>query len=286
MLLGAHVSTAGGLPNAVTNAQALDADTFQFFCKNQRQWHAPPLTDEQAAAFRTAVTASGLGPLLVHDSYLINLGHRDDAQREKSYAAFLDEYRRCEALGVPGLNFHLGSHLEKAQRDDPDVRTAALDRVAHSLRRVLAAEPAGRCRLVLENAAGQGTNLGYRYQELAHVLARVEDPARIGVCIDTQHAWAAGYDWVGDYEGVWREFDAVIGNDRLVALHLNDSHTACGSRVDRHADIGEGMLGEAVFRRLMNDPRLCGLPGFLETPGGPERWRTDIKRLRKMVEGA
>ena len=287
MKLGAHVSVAGGLHNGVAEALAIGADTFQMFSKNQRQWIAKPLTDEQRDQFRTALAESGLGPVMIHDSYLINMGSPDETKGKRAQHAFLEEYRRCEALGVPYLNFHPGSHthLNKAMRDDRTTREAALERIAGHINTTLAKTEGFESLLVLENAAGQGTNVGITFGELAHILERVDDPSRMGVCIDTQHAWAAGYDWAGDYTGIWDEFDSLIDRERLVGMHLNDSLSDRGSRVDRHANHGEGKLGESVFASIMQDSRLEDVAGYLETPGGPDRWRPEIARLRELAKG-
>ncbi len=286
MKLGAHVSVAGGLHNAVSEALTIGADTFQMFSKNQRQWIAKPLTEEQLEQFHTALTKSQLGPVMIHDSYLINMGSPDESKGKRAQHAFLDEYRRCEALGVPYLNFHPGSHThpQKAMRDDRGTRDAALERIATHINTTLEKTDGFESLLVLENAAGQGTNVGITFTELAHILEHVEDQSRMGVCIDTQHAWASGYDWVSDYSGVWDEFDSLISRDRLVGMHLNDSLSDCGSRVDRHANHGEGKMGEGVFSSLMQDSRLDGIAGYLETPGGPDRWKPEIARLRELTQ--
>ena len=223
---------------------------------------------------------------MIHDSYLINMGSPDESKGKRAQHAFLDEYRRCEALGVPYLNFHPGSHThpQKAMRDNRGTRDAALERIATHINTTLEKTDGFESLLVLENAAGQGTNVGITFTELAHILEHVEDQSRMGVCIDTQHAWASGYDWVGDYSGVWDEFDSLISRDRLVGMHLNDSLSDCGSRVDRHANHGEGKMGEGVFSSLMQDSRLDGIAGYLETPGGPDRWKPEIARLRELAE--
>jgi deoxyribonuclease-4 len=223
---------------------------------------------------------------MIHDSYLINMGSPDESKGKRAQHAFLDEYRRCEALGVPYLNFHPGSHThpQKAMRDDRGTRDAALERITTHINSTLEKTVGFESLLVLENAAGQGTNVGITFTELAHILENVEDQSRMGVCIDTQHAWASGYDWVSNYSGVWDEFDSLISRDRLVGMHLNDSLSDCGSRVDRHANHGEGKLGEGVFRSLMQDSRLDGIAGYLETPGGPDRWKPEIARLRELAE--
>ena len=285
MKLGAHNSIAGGLHNAVTECQSIGGDAMQIFCKNQRQWTAKPLTGEEASVFRGAVAAARIGPNMVHDSYLINLGNPDPAKREASRKAFLDEYQRSEALGIQYLNFHPGSHLapEKALRDDRKTRDAALDRIAEALGHTLGETRGFRCRLVLENAAGQGTNVGNSWEELGRILDAVGEKKRTGVTVDTQHSWACGYDWLKDYDGVWDAFDAAVGLGNLVAFHLNDSKAECGERVDRHDTVGGGRLGLGFFRNLVRDARFKDRVGYLETPEGPESWKKEIAQLRSLA---
>jgi deoxyribonuclease IV len=285
--LGAHNSIAGGLHNAVAEAKSIGADALQMFCKNQRQWRAKPLAPEDVAAWKSALAASGLGPVMVHDSYLINMGNPDPAKRESSRLAFLDELVRCDQLGVQYLNFHPGSHMAeaKADRDGATVRKACLERIAQSMQQCIDETKGSNVKLVLENAAGQGTNVGNSWEELATIISHVGSKDRVGVTIDTQHSWACGYDWVSRYDDVWDEFDAKVGRKWLVAFHLNDSKMPCGSRVDRHDTIGEGKLGLPFFRRLVNDRRLDGLLGILETPEGPESWKKEIAMLRSLREG-
>lgn len=288
--LGAHNSIAGGFHNAVAEATSIGADTLQVFCKNQRQWTAKPIAPEEAAQWRAAYQASGLASGMVHDSYLINMGSPDPQKRESARLAFLDELVRTGQLGLPYLNFHPGSHMhEKAShRDDKAAREAALDRIAECMVRCIDATrdgPGHAVRLVLENAAGQGTNVGSRWEELGHILDKVGAPQRTGICIDTQHSWASGYDWKGRYDAVWDDFDGQVGLKHLVAFHLNDSKMPCGSRVDRHDTIGEGELGLEFFRTLVNDRRFDGKLGILETPEGPESWTKEIALLRSLRQG-
>lgn len=285
MILGAHNSIAGGLHNAVAEAQEVGGDTMQIFCKNQRQWRAKPLDEEQIRLFKDAVRDAGIGPVMVHDSYLINMGSPDDGKRENARQAFLAELERCEQLGIPYLNFHPGSHThkDKSKRDDRAVRFACLDRIADCMNRTIDETPDWQCRLIIENAAGQGTNVGMTWEEVGYLADQVEKRDRTGVCVDTQHAWASGYDWVGDYDGAWGAFDDHVGLDRLVAFHLNDSKQPCGARVDRHDTIPEGHLGEGFWQTLMQDARFRDLPGYLETPGGPESWRKEIAYLRTLA---
>ncbi|MEA3190222.1 MAG: deoxyribonuclease [Thermoplasmata archaeon] len=284
MKLGAHNSIAGGLHNAVAECVAIGGDALQMFCKNQRQWKAKPIAPEDAKAFRDAVAAAKVGPLMVHDSYLINMGHPDDGKREQARLAFLDEYQRSELLGVHYLNFHPGSHCEedKKLRDDRRVRDACLDRIAACMNQVLDETKGSGCKLVIENAAGQGTNVGNSWEEVGRLVDAVSDKARVGVTIDTQHSWACGYDWRDHYDECWDGFEAAVGRKHLVAFHLNDSKQPCGARVDRHDTIGEGLLGLEFFRTLVNDRRLDGVAGYLETPEGPESWKKEIALLRSL----
>ncbi len=284
MLIGAHNSIAGGLHNAPAEAKAIGGEVMQIFCKNQRQWNAKPITDEQAGLFKDAVKDANLGPVMVHDSYLINMGGPDDEKRANAQRAFENELLRCEALDVQFLNFHPGSHThpKKALRDDRETRFAALDRIATEVTRTHENVP-GKVKFVIENAAGQGTNVGTTWEEVGYLCDKIAEHVpeqRLGVCIDTQHSWACGYDWVEHYDDVWDEFDDQVGLRRLVAFHVNDSDRPLGARVDRHANIGEGHLGLEFFRTLMNDPKLDGKPGYLETEGGPDVWREEIALLK------
>jgi deoxyribonuclease IV len=284
MRLGAHNSIAGGFHNAVAECQAIGGDALQIFCKNQRQWRAKPIEAEQAQAWRQAVAAAGVGPVMVHGSYLINMGNPDPDKREASRLAFLDELIRTEQLGIPYLNFHPGSHLAdvKGERDARPVRDACLERIAQAMAQCIDETPGLKVRLVVENAAGQGTNVGNSWEEVGRILDLVGRPDRTGATVDTQHAWACGYDWLHHYDEVWEEFDGQVGLGRLVGFHLNDSKMACGSRLDRHDTIGQGLLGVEFFRTLLNDRRFDGKPGILETPDGPEGWRQELALLRSL----
>ena len=272
--VGAHVSIAGGVSQAPLNAAALGATAFGLFTKNQRQWTAPPCPPAERDAFRARCAEKGYPPdhILAHDSYLINLGSPDPAARAKSWAAFLDEMQRCEQLGITRLNFHPGSHLNGAPVDQ------SLRWVAEGINRALA-----RTRgvtAVIENTAGQGTNLGRRFEELAQIIAGIEDADRVGVCIDTCHAFAAGYDWRTPtaYAATWQAFDDAVGFRFLRGMHLNDAKGDLGGRLDRHASLGEGTLGWPVFQRIMRDPRLDRIPIILETPDDA-RWPEEIRTL-------
>lgn len=287
MLLGAHNSIAGGVHNAVAQCLEIGGECFQMFCKSQRQWNAKPLEDAQIAQFRDAVTAADVGPIMVHDSYLINMGSPDDEKRAKARAAFMGELERCEQLGVQYLNFHPGSHThpKKPMRDDRATRDECLDRIAACLNECVDESKGYGTMLVIENAAGQGTNVGMSWEEVGRLADAVEDQSRLGICVDTQHAWASGYDWVNDYDGVWDAFDAHVGLDRLVAFHLNDSKQPLGARVDRHDNIPDGFLGEGFWTQLMQDSRFDGMAGYLETPLDNEDfsiWARELAYLRSL----
>ena len=286
MRLGAHVSVAGGLQNAIPWALEIEADTFQMFSKNQRQWIAKPLTDENIEAFKTPLSQTNLGPLMIHDSYLINMGSPDGEKGKRAQIAFLEEYKRCEALGVAYLNFHPGSHThpKKDMRDDKQTRNEALERIAQHMNKTLEETKGYNSKLVIENAAGQGTNVGIKFEEIKHIIDYIDDKKRVGVCIDTQHAWASGYDWRNDFNQIWDDFEEIVGMEYLVALHLNDSKSDLGSRVDRHDNIGMGKLGKETFKSFMQEKRLEHLAGYLETPGGPEMWKPEIAVLRELAE--
>ncbi|HEX2065727.1 MAG TPA: deoxyribonuclease IV, partial [Candidatus Thermoplasmatota archaeon] len=272
MRLGAHNSIAGGMHNAVAECLSIGGDAMQVFCKNQRQWKAKPLAPEDVQRFRDAVAAAKVGPVMVHDSYLINMAHPDPAKREASRQAFLHELERTEQLGIPYLNFHPGSHVheDRGKRDDRHHRDTCLDNLAQAMGTCIDETPGYRCKLTIENAAGQGTNVGNSWEEIGRLVDAVGNPHRVAVTVDTQHSWACGYDWVGHYDDCWDAFDSAIGLKWLAAFHLNDSKMPCGARVDRHDTVGEGLLGVEFFRTLVNDRRFDGKAGYLETPGGPD----------------
>lgn len=275
--IGAHVSAQGGVENAPLNAHKIGAGAFALFTKNQRQWVAKPLTDESITAFRQNCLTYGFEPfqILPHDSYLINLGNPDPEALEKSRAAFLDEMQRCELLGLDRLNFHPGAHLNQISVDD------CLNLIAESVNITLSKTKG--VIAVIENTAGQGTNLGFRFEHLRRIIDLVEDKSRVGVCIDTAHAYSAGYDLVseGGFEKVFAEFDTVVGFRFLKGMHLNDSKKALDSRVDRHDTLGNGTLGLGMFEQLMNDARFDGIPLILETPE-EERWAEEIRLLKSL----
>ncbi len=275
--VGAHVSAAGGVENAPVNAAKIGATAFGLFTKNQRQWKARPLTDENIHLFKKNCEKYGYEPhqILPHDSYLINLGHPDSTALEKSRIAFLDEMKRCEQLGLDRLNFHPGSHLGKVTEEE------CLATIAASIN--LALEETSGVTAVIENTAGQGTNLGFSFYQIKQIIDRVIDQERVGVCIDTCHAYSAGYD-IKTQEGflsVFSEFEEVIGFTYLKGMHLNDSKKELGSRVDRHHSLGEGTLGLDVFKFIMTDNRFNGIPLILETPNDV-LWPEEIELLKKM----
>lgn len=287
--LGAHNSIAGGFHNAVAECLQVGGDSMQIFCKNQRQWRAKPIEAGEVKQWKDAVAAAGLtAPMMVHDSYLINMGNPDPEKRESARLAFHDELVRTDQLGIAYLNFHPGSHMgeTKAHRDDRAWRDACLRRIAESMAQCIEETKGSKVRLVVENAAGQGTNVGNSWEEVGMILdacaEMVGSRDRLGVTIDTQHSWACGYDWKDHYDEVWDAFDGAVGRRNLVAFHLNDSKMPLGSRVDRHDTLGTGHLGLEFFRTLVNDRRLDGLLGILETPDGPEGWKKEIALLRSL----
>lgn len=277
--IGAHVSASGGVENAPVNASAIGATAFALFTKNQRQWVAKPLTAESIEQFKANCARLGYQPehILPHDSYLINLGNPDPEALQKSRDAFLDEMQRCEQLGLTMLNFHPGSHLNKISE------TECLDLIADSINWVL--ERTKGVAAIIENTAGQGTNLGYSFAHLAHIINRVEDKSRVGVCLDTCHTVAAGYDIIDaySYDRVWDEFDQVVGFEYLRAIHLNDAKKGVGSRVDRHDSLGYGVMGMALFERMMRDSRFDHMPIILETPDDT-LWDKEIALLKSFAQ--
>ncbi len=272
--IGAHVSAAGGVQNAPLNAQKIGARAFALFTKNQRQWSAKPLTEEQISAFQENLAAVNIAPehVLPHDSYLINLGHPEAAALAKSRDAFLDELQRCQQLGLRLLNFHPGSHLDKSSE------AQCLATIADSINWALA-QTTGVVA-VIENTAGQGSNLGWRFEHLAEIINQVEDRSRVGICLDTCHTFVAGYDLRTEEacEATFAEFDRVVGFSYLRGMHLNDSKPDLGARVDRHHSIGQGKLGLSVFRYIMNDPRFEEIPMVLETID-ESLWPAEIEQL-------
>ncbi len=277
--IGAHVSASGGVDNAPRNAAEIGATAFALFTKNQRQWAAPPLTAQQIEAFRTECERLGYSAaqILPHDSYLINLGHPEEEPLEKSRASFLHEMQRCEQLGLDRLNFHPGSHLKKISEEE------SLCLVAESIN--IALDKTSGVTAVIENTAGQGSNLGYAFWHLAYIIDRVEDKSRVGVCLDTCHSFAAGYDLSTEKgcDEVFAEFEREVGFRYLRGMHLNDAMKPLGSRVDRHSPLGEGYLGITPFRYIMQDSRFDNIPLILETPD-EERWAEEIALLKSFAE--
>lgn len=259
--VGAHVSASGGVYNAPLNAMAIGAKAFALFTKNQKQWSAKPLDAASIDLFQANLAQSGILPkhVLPHDSYLINLGHPEEEKRQKSLDAFIDEIERCALLGLDRLNFHPGSHLKQISEEE------CIDRIAMSMNEAI--HRTQGVKLVIENTAGQGSNLGYRFEHLAQIIERIEEKDRVGVCIDTCHMFSAGYDirTRESYEATWGEFGRIVGFEYLSGMHLNDAKPALGSRVDRHHSIGQGNIGMEHFELLMNDPRMDDIPLILET---------------------
>ena len=276
--IGAHVSAAGGVYNAPVNANEIGARAFALFTKNQRQWFSDPLSIASIKAFRDNCEKYDYKPfqILPHDSYLINVGHPEQAALEKSRKAFLDEMQRCEQLGLDRLNFHPGSHLKAISEEE------CLTRIAESIN--IALDKTKGVTAVLENTAGQGSNVGYKFEHLRFIIDKVNDKSRVGVCIDTCHAYTSGYD-VKTAEGfkkTFEKFSEVVGFGFLKGMHLNDSKKDMGTRVDRHDNIGKGFLGEELFRMIVNDTRFDDMPLILETPE-ESLWEEEIKKLYLMV---
>lgn len=276
--IGAHVSASGGVENAPLNARKIGATAFALFTKNQRQWVARPLSEESIGKFRENCRKAEYPParILPHDSYLINLGNPDPEALAKSRTAFVDEMLRCEQLDLTMLNFHPGGHLNRTGEEE------SMQLIAESINRALSMTRG--VTAVIENTAGQGSNLGYTFEQIRYIIDRVEDPSRIGVCIDTCHAFAAGYDLKsrGGFDETFEHFDRVIGFDLLKGMHLNDSKKGLGSRIDRHEQLGKGVLGLDPFRWIMEDSRFDDIPLVLETPD-EEQWAKEIEMLRSFM---
>ena len=276
--IGAHVSASGGVENAIKNAKEIGATAFALFTKNQRQWIAPELTPSQITLFRDLMAKEGFsaGQILPHDSYLINLGHPDSDGLEKSRDSFFEEMRRCELLGLDRLNFHPGSHLKRIDEE------GSLQRIAESIN--MALDRSKGVTAVLENTAGQGSNLGYKFEHLAYIIDRVEDKSRVGVCLDTCHTFAAGYDLRTKeaLDATFAEFDRIIGFGYLRGIHLNDAMRPLGSRIDRHSPLGDGEIGWECFRYIASDPRFDNIPLILETPD-EARWAEEIAKLKEFA---
>ena len=272
--LGAHLSISGGLPRAVDRAVASRCEALQIFTKSAGQWRARVIPDDEMVLFRRRVADTGIHPVIAHNSYLINIAAAAPALREQSLAALLEEYDRADALGLQGLVMHPGSFTTSTESE-------GLRLIASGLRALLRTRRRAAPLILLEHTAGQGTNLGHRFEHLATIIEGLDGSPRVGVCLDTCHLLAAGYDICSEegYNQTFLEFDRLVGLDRLKAFHLNDSKKPCGSRVDRHEHIGKGCLGLEPFRRIVTDPRFVGLPMLLETPklDTPEsRRRSDV----------
>lgn len=277
--IGAHVSVNGGVSMAPIAANAIGAKAFALFTGSSSRWVSKKIDEEEAQMFKDNCKLYGFTPevILPHDNFLINLGSPDKQKLHLSRKSFLDEMKRCEQLGLKYLNFHPGSHVNEISEEE------CLDKIAESLNRILA-ETEG-VTAVLENTAGQGSNLGYKFEQLAHIIDKVEDKSRMGVCIDTCHAYSAGYDLATEegYNATWKAFDEIIGAHYLKGIHLNDDKRELGSRIDRHAKIGEGTLGEEFFKRFVNDPRFDNIPIILETPD-EESWPEEIAWLYSLIK--
>ena len=274
--IGAHVSASGGVENAPLNAHTIGATAFALFTKNQRQWKSSPLSGKSINAFKEACIKYGYSPeqILPHDSYLINLGHPEPEALNKSREAFLDEMQRCEQLGLTLLNFHPGSHLKAIGVEE------CLNNVAESIN--MALEQTNGVTAVIENTAGQGSNVGFEFEHLAYIISRVKDKDRVGVCIDTCHAFAGGYDLVNNFDNVWEQLEKTIGFRFLKGMHLNDAKKEVNSRVDRHESLGKGTIGALVFERIIKDGRFDGIPLILETPD-ESIWEQEISWLKSFV---
>ena len=277
--VGAHTSASGGVTNAVLNAEKIGAKAFALFTKNQKRWDAKPLDTKTIDSFKEALHGSGISPkhVLPHDSYLINLGHPEDEKRAKSMEAFLDEVQRCSLLGLDRLNFHPGSHLKQISEDE------CMSRISEAMNRTL--EQTSGVLLVLENTAGQGSNLGWKFEHLAQIIDKIEDKSRVGVCIDTCHMFTAGYDirTREAYDITMAQFENIVGFQYLKGMHLNDSKPELGSHVDRHDSLGKGKIGLDAFRFIMNDERMDDIPLILETID-ETIWADEIKLLYSFVD--
>lgn len=291
--VGAHVSASGGVQNAPLNAMKIGAKAFALFTKNQRQWNAKPLSMVEIDEFKINLADSGISTkhILPHDSYLINLGHPESEKLEQSLGAFIDEIHRCDQLGLELLNFHPGSHLVKLSKKEKEdekylgeIENASLAVVAESMNRAIKATPSSKVKLVIENTAGQGTNLGYKFEHLGYIIERIEDKSRVGICLDTCHTFTAGYDLRTPeaYEHTMSEFGRIVGFEYLSAMHINDSKPPLGAKVDRHHSLGLGELGWEPFRLIMNDERMNDIPLVLETID-ETIWSEEIKALYALI---
>lgn len=292
--VGAHVSASGGVDNAPLNAMAIGAKAFALFTKNQRQWVAKPLETKTIDAFHKNLESSGIlaKHVLPHDSYLINLGHPEVEKLAKSREAFIDELERCRILGLDKLNFHPGSHLVKIPKKDPEymdklmqAELKCLDVIAESMNRAIEATKDSNVKLIIENTAGQGSNLGYKFEHLGHIIDKIEDKSRVGICIDTCHTFTGGYDLRTreTYDETMDAFGRIVGFEYLMGMHINDSKPPLGSRVDRHHSLGQGELGWDTFKFIMNDARMDDIPLILETID-ESIWAEEIQALYDFAE--
>jgi deoxyribonuclease IV len=277
--IGAHVSASGGVHHAVENAEKINAKSFALFVKNQRQWNAKPLEKKIIHSFKHALIKEGYSTkyILPHAGYLINLGNSDKEKRKKSLDCFIEELNRCRVLGLEYLNIHPGSHLREISEE------TCLDLIVDSIEQAM--DAVTDIKIVLENTAGQGSNLGNKFEHLAYIIKKIKDKKRIGICLDTCHMFAAGYD-VKTHEGykaAFKHFEDIVGLNYLTGIHLNDSKFACGSRKDRHESIGKGHLGITFFERFMNDPRFNNMPIILETIDS-DIWKEEIRMLYDMIK--
>lgn len=276
--IGAHVSINGGVSTAPITANAIGAKAFALFTGSSSRWVSKEIGDEESDLFKENCALYGFTPdvILPHDNFLINLGSPDKKKLHLSRKSFLDEMKRCEKLGLKYLNFHPGSHVNEMTEEE------CLDKIAESLNKIL--EETHGVTAVLENTAGQGSNMGYKFEQLAYIIDKVEDKSRMGVCIDTCHAYSAGYDLATEegYNNTWKAFDEIIGASYLKGIHLNDDKRELGSRIDRHAKLGEGTLGVEFFKRFVNDPRFDNIPIILETPD-EEAWPEEIAWLYSLI---
>jgi len=272
--VGAHTSASGGVFNAVYEAQKIGARAFALFTKNQKRWEAKPLETKVIDKFKKALDESGIlaKHVLPHDSYLINLGHPDEEKLLKSRTAFIDELERCELLGLDRLNFHPGSHLKEISEDE------CLSKISESIN--IALDKTSGVKAVIENTAGQGSNLGYKFEHLAQIIDKVEDKSRVGICIDTCHMFVAGYDirTRETYDKTWADFESIVGFKYLMGMHINDSKPPLGSKKDRHHSLGEGEIGLDAFKFIMNDERMDDIPLILETINS-DIWKDEIELL-------
>ena len=289
---GAHVSASGGVQNAPLNAMAIGAKAFALFTKNQKRWDANPFDTKTLDEWFKNLELSGILPkhILPHDSYLINLGHHDESSLLKSREAFIDEMQRCSTLGLDRLNFHPGSHLQRFGKKDPNLEELTysaeiecLETISESINRAL--DCTKGVIAVIENTAGQGTNLGYKFEHLAYIIDKIEDKSRIGVCIDTCHMFTSGYDirTQDAYDKTWKEFDKVVGREFLKGMHINDSKPPLGAKVDRHESLGLGHIGLNAFGFIANDERMNDIPLILETPN-EDMWADEIKKLYSLIK--